>query len=123
MGMGYYDRQGNPMEGTMAWATLSEKADYKRVAQDQVGHFWVSTVWLGLDHSFGSGPPLIFESMVFDHSDSDESDVWCERYSTEEEAREGHARIVDRLVAGTFTNYSDEVLDSTYEITEEPTLI
>lgn len=25
----------------------------------------VSTVFLGLDHSFGSGPPILFETMVF----------------------------------------------------------
>ena len=27
--------------------------------------YWVSTVFLGLDHNWGVGPPLIFETMVF----------------------------------------------------------
>lgn len=27
--------------------------------------YWVSTIFLGLDHSFGPGPPLLFETMVF----------------------------------------------------------
>lgn len=26
---------------------------------------WVSTVFLGIDHAFGSGPPLLFETMAF----------------------------------------------------------
>lgn len=61
----------------------------------------VSTVFLGLDHRhFGNGPPLLFETMVFnDYGD----DGTQERYSTWEEAEAGHARIVaeqrQRLVA------------------------
>lgn len=121
--MDRYDRQGNPIADLMDWARLSEQDNYKRVAQVQIGDYWVSTVWLGLDHSFGDGPPLIFETMVFDRSDNDESDVWCERYSTESEALEGHDSVVKRLVEGTFTNYCDEVIDSSFVITEEPTLI
>lgn len=27
--------------------------------------YWISTVFLGIDHSFGQGPPLVFETMVF----------------------------------------------------------
>ena len=60
---------------------------------------WISAVWLGLDHRFGSdGPPLIFETMVFpSKSDLRESD--CERYATEDEARAGHAAMVARWSA------------------------
>jgi hypothetical protein len=52
----------------------------------------LSTVWLGLDHSFGAGPPLIFETMVFGGPNDEEQ----ERYSTEEEAKAGHAAMVER---------------------------
>jgi hypothetical protein len=80
----YYDRSGQPME-MMEWVRAFEDID------DRVVDFTlaadggeVSTVWLGLDHSFGAGPPLIFETMVFGGP------------STEEEAKAGHAAMVER---------------------------
>lgn len=56
---------------------------------------WISTVWLGLDHSFGDGPPLIFETMVFP-SNGDLSEEDMDRYSTREEALVGHQRMVEK---------------------------
>lgn len=92
----FYDRQGNPMP-MMEWARRYEtRGDEKRVAESTLPNGrWVSTVWLGIDHSFGSGPPLIFETMVFE-SEDDLSELDCERYSTEAEAVAGHARIVEK---------------------------
>jgi hypothetical protein len=52
----------------------------------------VSTVFLGLDHNFGSGPPLIFETLVFGGPFDKEMD----RYSTWDEALAGHARMVEK---------------------------
>lgn len=54
----------------------------------------VSTVFLGVDHQFGDGPPLLFESMVFN---SDRFDGDMIRYSTWEEAEAGHQFILDVL--------------------------
>ena len=91
----YYDRQGNPL--TMEqWVTLfdtqQQREDYRRVGSTQVGQVWVSTVWLGLNHSYGSGPPLIFETMAFGpHS---WAELFVDRYSTEAEALAGHEKIV-----------------------------
>ncbi len=101
----YYDRQGKPME-MMEWAHAIEDFEYKVVKQDTLpdGKF-VSTVWLGLDHSFGDGPPLIFETMVFPAkggvpTTGERNPDWEEqetrRYSTEEEAKAGHAEMVKR---------------------------
>jgi len=56
---------------------------------------WVSTVWLGLDHCFGDGPPVIFETMVFTTKESLD-DLDCKRYSTEAEALAGHAKMVEK---------------------------
>lgn len=66
--------------------------DYKVVAQETLDTgYWVSTVWLGLDHNFlRGGPPLIFETMVFMDRGECRETVDCERYSTEDEARHGH---------------------------------
>lgn len=100
----YYDRAGNriPM---IRCAELNEDPSYHRVAWTEVGGVWsVSTVWLGLNSSIlGLGPPLIFETMVFELAESYDHgftyhagafDHFQQRYTTETEAREGHAAVV-----------------------------
>ena len=59
------------------------------------GDISISTVFLVIDHSFGGGPPILFETMIFggDH------DGYQDRYATWEEAEEGHARAL-ALVKG-----------------------
>jgi hypothetical protein len=85
----YYDRNGDPISFER-WFELWHE-DYKRVAFDSVGDVEVSTVWLGLNHSFlPDSPPIIFETMVFGGPNDEDQ----ERYSTEEEAIEGHRRWV-----------------------------
>ena len=96
----YYSRQGEPIS-MEEWAAImaegrSEKGweATKRVARTTVGEWEVSTVWLGLDHSFmEDSPPLIFETMIF----GGEWDTECWRYSTEAEALEGHQEAVKLL--------------------------
>lgn len=86
-----YGRDGSPLP-LSEWGRLFE--EHRPVAEETVGRYRVSTVWLGIDHSFGSGPPLIFETMVFRNT---YNDVYCNRYSTEQEAIEGHAHVVAHL--------------------------
>lgn len=50
----------------------------------------VSTVFLGLDHQFGEGPPVLFETMIFGGPLDQEQ--W--RYHTWEEAVAGHRAAV-----------------------------
>jgi hypothetical protein len=71
------------------------ETDNWRVARTYLSdEVYVSTVFLGLDHSFGGGTPVLFESMAFGgHHDQE----WCERYHTWGEAENGHARMVERL--------------------------
>jgi len=59
----------------------------------------VSTVWLGIDHNFSRGEhrPHIFETMVFGDCDFDQD---CVRYSTEQDALEGHRRTMEDLAMG-----------------------
>ncbi len=66
----------------------------------------VSTVFLGLDHGYGNGPPVLFESMVF----GGECDGGCWRYCTWDKAEAGHKRIVARLKAGLEPNDDDEAV-------------
>lgn len=72
-----------------AWAN---KKMHHRVAVTTLPNCEVSTVFLGLDHSFGSGPPLLFETLVF----GGPFDQEMERYATWVEAEYGHVRMVDK---------------------------
>ncbi len=81
----------------MTWAKWFEAAD-RKVAREDVGHYWVSTTFLGLDHNFDDhGPPLLFETMVFKQNSFEE--VWCERTATWDEAEAAHRRGVEFAVS------------------------
>ena len=71
----------------MEWAKQMEGKN-RIVEQSQLGGVKVSTVFLGLDHSFGDGQPLLFETMIF----RGEHDQYQDRYSTWDEAVEGHKK-------------------------------
>lgn len=107
----YYDVDGNEIDlnewsrlmtlksaarfrGNNGWTT--PEADATRIGYDEIGDVHVSTVWLGMNHQWGDGPPLIFESMIFEG----DHDGWQDRYSTKEQAAEGHRRIVEAIKAG-----------------------
>lgn len=103
----YYDRAGQQIS-LESWAALHSGMSYKRVNETQIGPYWVSTVWLGINHGFGSGPPLIFETMVFANTDETLGpDLECRRYSTEAEARAGHDETV-LLVEATYVPLPDQ---------------
>ncbi len=75
----------------MEWASWFETAD-RHVAQSEVNGKRVSTVFLGIDHSFGAGPPLLFETMIFGKDGDDE---YQDRCSTWEEAEVMHAKACE----------------------------
>ena len=76
----------------LQWAQWMETAD-RRVSKTMLGQTTVSTVFLGLDHSFGpSGTtPILFETMVFGGPLSDDQ----RRYTTWDEAVQGHNEMVE----------------------------
>lgn len=79
----------------MTWARMIEKSTNRIVKQTQVGPALVSTVFLGLDHSFSMDPdaqPVLFETMIFGLDDEDGG--WMTRYCTWEEAERGHETTV-----------------------------
>jgi len=63
----------------------------KIVKQDRIffGRYLVSTVFLGVDHGWGSTPKF-FETMILDRKFRD---LYCERYEKRSQALEGHNRI------------------------------
>lgn len=103
--MRYYDRQGESMTMAQWVARLEGDTDgsYRVVRQtDLPDGSILSTIWLGLDHNWmPGGRRLIFETMRFGSDffpdpwgDGESSQV---RYSSEEEAIEGHGRILAGL--------------------------
>jgi hypothetical protein len=51
--------------GLNDWAKFIEKFSNKIVKQERKYGVRVSTVFLGLDHSWNVGPPVLFETMIF----------------------------------------------------------
>lgn len=86
-----------PCPDLFMWAKWIENLDNRRTALTKVGPFRVSTVFLGVDHSFGEGPPLLWETMVFEDGDGSEMDGYTRRYATETEAIAGHREVVSML--------------------------
>lgn len=75
----------------MEWANWFEKAgDVRRIAKTEIGDVTVSTVFLGLDHSYDGGPPMIFETMVF----GGPFDQWQDLCSTYDQAEAMHEKAV-----------------------------
>lgn len=91
----FYDKQGKPIE-LMEWGELMQDMEYKRVGltEDLKDGVYVSTVWIGMDHSFVKGPPLIFESRAFKDVGVESRERDLDRYATLAEAEDGHRRMV-----------------------------
>jgi len=86
-----------PCENLYEWGRWMQTAD-RHIGNDTLDMIpdgiRVSTVFLGLDHSFhDGGPPVLFETMVF----GGEFDQEQERYCTLEEAKQGHARWLAKV--------------------------
>ena len=76
----------------LKWADWFEITENRIVSKNNVKNIMVSTVFLGLDHNFDEGEPLLFETMIFG---SRKYKNYQERYATWEEAEKGHQRALD----------------------------
>lgn len=101
LGMYTLDPNGIPIPcfDTLEWAKWYECSDNRRVRKDHVEGYFISTVFLALDHAFAGGDPILYETMVFPPK-GDEMDDWCvmHRYSTKSEAIHGHESVVTWLM-------------------------
>ena len=93
------DKNGIISEASLIeWAEWFETNPPERIiGKDSVkfgeSELRISTVFLGLDHRFsGEGDPILFETMLFDESDSGE-ELYMERYTTFDAALEKHNHI------------------------------
>src|SRR5215469_5778666 len=66
----------------LEWGEWLETAD-RRVDETFIGKYRVSTVFLGLDHRFGKGKPILFETMIFladaQRREGESLDDWSKR--------------------------------------------
>ena len=76
------------------WGRMMADIGSRRVAETTIGETRISTVFLGLDHSFGHGRPLLFETMVF----GGPHDGRQERYATRADAAVGHGQMIEKVL-------------------------
>jgi hypothetical protein len=92
------DKSGNPRPEPdfMTWATWFEETD-RQVAQTYVPimRLYISTVFLGLDHSWDNGPPILWETMVFDEARNEKEVDRCS--GSREQAEAMHAAMVKKF--------------------------
>lgn len=103
LGLYVLDASGEPVQATTPrdWGLWYEAAD-RVVAADEVGDVLISTVFLGVDHSHVSGPPVLWETMAFvSRGEEFMTDLGNRfntldqrRYRSREEALRGHAEAV-----------------------------
>jgi len=89
---------GEPVAvAAMTWALWFETHHSDRVVlrTRPASHSQVSTVFLGLDHAWSGGPPILWETMIF----GGPFDGHQLRYTTRLDALTGHARTEELVEA------------------------
>jgi len=84
------DENNKPLVSTSiieAAEWLENNPERKAVKQEHIGDIFISTVFLGLDHSWNSDVPVLWETMIFGGPNDQE---YQERYTSYEDAVEGH---------------------------------
>lgn len=95
------DHTAVPERNVGAWGEWMESHN-RRVARTHISEsLMVSTVFLGVDHQWGDGPPHLYETMCFmvvdDAPKWEGLDDYTRRYATWEEAERGHDEVVTVL--------------------------
>jgi len=95
------DSDGHPVAETdlMVWAEWFERSGEMRIVeQSAIEGCRVVTIFLSLDHSYGCANrdvPILYETMVV----GGKLDQETQRYSTRDEAKEGHREMCNRIKA------------------------
>jgi len=88
----YFDKTGMPID-LLTWGRLFEDREYATIGKTEVGPYVISTVWIGIDHSWNK-ELHIFETMIFSKDKNDLLDQYQARYATEQQAIQGHEDAV-----------------------------
>jgi hypothetical protein len=87
------DKKNNPIaKPSLEAAKWLDDNDHRRIVKrDEIGDILISTVFLGLDHSWTpGGNPVLWETMIF----GGEHDHYQDRYTSHEDAIEGHKKAL-----------------------------
>lgn len=102
----------------MDYSKFGFREDYnpenKIVKQEYItfggNEYLVSTVDLGLNHRFGEGEPLYYETMIFPKNEW--GDMYCNRYTDRETALKEHEKLVEDIKNGKYViieNYFEKI--------------
>lgn len=72
------------------WMNVFYASDHHVMKTNLPDGVHISTIFLGVDHQYGEGPPILYETMVF----GGQHDEYTDRYHTREEAISGHENIL-----------------------------
>lgn len=95
------NKKGEPVEEPdtgkwCAWYEATINNDKRIVKRERFAGITISTVFLGLDHNWGKGPPILWETMTF--SKKTEFDCKQMRCSgSREQAEAMHQRMVEEV--------------------------
>lgn len=102
-----------------------EDITHRRVRLTKVGPYTISTVFLSINHNFGDGPPLLFETMAWTQMnengmtlDGRTFENYQRRCSTWEQAEQQHATAIEEMKMP-----GDEVVDIEEEQKEFSNLV
>lgn len=95
------------LKGWAEWFESNQRA--RIVKQHRSDTIHVSTVFLGLDHNFsGTGPPILFETMIFEDPEHPGRESYCERYTSYIDALRGHYAACRMKWGDNYGEYIDD---------------
>lgn len=86
-------KQPKLVEDVIEWGQWFETAERQVAKTELPNGVRISTVFLGLDHNFSGGIPILFETMIF----GGKHDQYQERYATWDEAESGHKKAIAKV--------------------------
>lgn len=104
----YYILKGKkpiPVDDSLVWAEQFEKTNrVVRIDWIENPDILISTVFLGINHCFNGGEPILFETMIF----GGKFDGYQKRYFTWEQAEEGHLKALEMVLKGENLKLTDK---------------
>lgn len=111
-GLGWYyvlDKQHRVIRADAhEWSLFFSDFSKRQLAETITSLYRISTVFLGIDHGWGKGPPIVFETMAFELAETEvkfsdgqkfitHEDFETARYSSWDDAMAGHRAMVRRI--------------------------
>ena len=90
-----------PADVLVAAQWIEDNQKRRIVKQEYIDDIHISTVFLGLDHAYGGGKPVLWETMIFG---GENDQAYQERYASYEQAIEGHQKAINFIKKGNYGN-------------------